>query len=81
MLRNGNWLSKACRSHASHLKSQIGVSVLLLEFSEGPRVVTDDSLTVCLVDQVLGYLLKVFALRKHRNVMVIKFVGFHYLFK
>jgi hypothetical protein len=57
MLRNGKCCNKARRTHASHFKPKISVSVLLLEVSEGPRVVTDDGLTVGLVDQVLCYCL------------------------
>jgi hypothetical protein len=44
-------------------------------------VVTDDSLMVGLIDQVLCYWLKVFDFRKHRSVLVIKFVCFLNLFK
>ena len=81
MLGNGNLWNKTGRPHASHLKPKIGVSVLLLEVSEGTLVVTDDSLTVSLVDQVLCYWLKVLALLKYRNVVVIMIVGFLNLFK
>ena len=81
ILRNGNWWSKARRSHSSHLKPHIGVSVILHEVSKGSRVVTDDSLMVGLIDQVLCYWLKVFDFRKHRSVLVIKFVCFLNLFK
>jgi hypothetical protein len=55
--------------------------VLLLEVSEGALVVTDDCLTVSLVDQVLCYWLKVFDLLKYRNVVIIMFVGLLNLFK